>query len=166
VRVLKHLGADVTRQNHIGDWGTQFGMLIQYLDEHPQVSWKGRGAETMSALEGSRRRRGTAAGGQQSRPHDSALRPQRSAPGARPPLRRWEVHDAQGHSQPRRMRQNQQARVICRARVTRARMPPCAVLAWRSLILQSCLDPETPQRFRASAPRLQAGKPASRRRRR
>ncbi|PUB24362.1 arginyl-tRNA synthetase [Promicromonospora sp. AC04] len=52
VRVLSHLGADVTRQNHIGDWGTQFGMLIQYLDEHPQVSWKGRGAETMSALDG------------------------------------------------------------------------------------------------------------------
>jgi arginyl-tRNA synthetase len=51
VRVLAHLGADVTRQNHIGDWGTQFGMLIQYLDEHPQVSWKGKGAETMSALD-------------------------------------------------------------------------------------------------------------------
>ena len=35
VRVLGHLGATVIRQNHIGDWGTQFGMLIQYLDEHP-----------------------------------------------------------------------------------------------------------------------------------
>ncbi|MGA5824460.1 arginine--tRNA ligase, partial [Kitasatospora sp. NPDC094028] len=23
------------RRHHIGDWGTQFGMLIQYLDEHP-----------------------------------------------------------------------------------------------------------------------------------
>jgi arginyl-tRNA synthetase len=52
VRVLAHLGADVTRQNHIGDWGTQFGMLIQYLDEYPTMSWKGRGAETMSALDG------------------------------------------------------------------------------------------------------------------
>ncbi|GAB4083445.1 arginine--tRNA ligase [Myceligenerans cantabricum] len=51
VRVLGHLGADVTRQNHIGDWGTQFGMLIQYLDEHPEASWKGQGAETMSALD-------------------------------------------------------------------------------------------------------------------
>ncbi|RPF22583.1 arginine--tRNA ligase [Myceligenerans xiligouense] len=51
VRILGHLGADVTRQNHIGDWGTQFGMLIQYLDEHPEVSWKGQGAETMSALD-------------------------------------------------------------------------------------------------------------------
>ncbi|WP_423461896.1 arginine--tRNA ligase [Promicromonospora sp. MS192] len=51
VRVLGHLGARVTRQNHIGDWGTQFGMLIQYLEEHPEVSWKGQGAETMSALD-------------------------------------------------------------------------------------------------------------------
>ncbi|RPF20353.1 arginine--tRNA ligase [Myceligenerans xiligouense] len=51
VRVLGHLGADVTRQNHIGDWGTQFGMLIQYLDEHPEASWKGQGADTMSALD-------------------------------------------------------------------------------------------------------------------
>ncbi|WP_125775811.1 arginine--tRNA ligase [Antribacter gilvus] len=51
VRVLSHLGADVVRQNHIGDWGTQFGMLIQYLDEHPDASWKGQGAETMSALD-------------------------------------------------------------------------------------------------------------------
>ncbi|MET7424651.1 arginine--tRNA ligase [Dactylosporangium sp. NPDC005555] len=34
-RVLTHLGGDVVRQNHIGDWGTQYGMLIQYLAEHP-----------------------------------------------------------------------------------------------------------------------------------
>ena len=27
------LGDDVIRQNHIGDWGTQFGMLIAYLEE-------------------------------------------------------------------------------------------------------------------------------------
>jgi len=36
-RVLAHLGADVVRQNHLGDWGTQFGMLIQYRMEHPQT---------------------------------------------------------------------------------------------------------------------------------
>ena len=35
VRILTHLGATVVRQNHIGDWGTQYGMLIQYLTEHP-----------------------------------------------------------------------------------------------------------------------------------
>ncbi|GAB3860328.1 arginine--tRNA ligase [Dactylosporangium cerinum] len=34
-RVLGHLGGTVVRQNHIGDWGTQYGMLIQYLAEHP-----------------------------------------------------------------------------------------------------------------------------------
>lgn len=38
-RVLGYLGAEVIRQNHLGDWGTQFGMLIQYLDEHPEVTW-------------------------------------------------------------------------------------------------------------------------------
>lgn len=40
VRVLGFLGAEVVRQNHVGDWGTQFGMLIQYLFEHPEVSWR------------------------------------------------------------------------------------------------------------------------------
>ncbi|MFB9235969.1 arginine--tRNA ligase [Plantactinospora siamensis] len=33
VRVLEFLGGTVLRQNHIGDWGTQFGMLIQHLME-------------------------------------------------------------------------------------------------------------------------------------
>jgi len=31
VRVLEHLGHSVVRANHLGDWGTQFGMLIEYL---------------------------------------------------------------------------------------------------------------------------------------
>jgi len=31
--LLEFLGEDVIRQNHIGDWGTQFGMLIAYLEE-------------------------------------------------------------------------------------------------------------------------------------
>jgi arginyl-tRNA synthetase len=30
--LLTFLGDDVIRQNHIGDWGTQFGMLIAYLE--------------------------------------------------------------------------------------------------------------------------------------
>ncbi len=30
-RVLEFLGHKVIRQNHVGDWGTQFGMLIAYL---------------------------------------------------------------------------------------------------------------------------------------
>jgi len=60
-RVLGHLGATVIRQNHLGDWGTQFGMLIQYLDEHPEVPWRHSelssgdvelGASTVSTLDG------------------------------------------------------------------------------------------------------------------
>ncbi|MFF9361487.1 arginine--tRNA ligase [Streptomyces griseoluteus] len=35
VRLLEFTGENVVRRHHIGDWGTQFGMLIQYLDEHP-----------------------------------------------------------------------------------------------------------------------------------
>ncbi len=31
-RMLDFLGHKVIRQNHIGDWGTQFGMLVCYLD--------------------------------------------------------------------------------------------------------------------------------------
>ena len=31
VRVLDFLGHDVVRQNHVGDWGTPFGMLIEHL---------------------------------------------------------------------------------------------------------------------------------------
>ncbi|MGC4109071.1 MAG: arginine--tRNA ligase [Nocardioides sp.] len=30
-RTLEHLGHQVVRQNHIGDWGTPFGMLIEHL---------------------------------------------------------------------------------------------------------------------------------------
>ncbi|MER6386267.1 arginine--tRNA ligase [Streptomyces sp. NPDC001250] len=35
VQLLEFTGEQVVRRHHIGDWGTQFGMLIQYLDEHP-----------------------------------------------------------------------------------------------------------------------------------
>ncbi|MCX5170707.1 arginine--tRNA ligase [Streptomyces antibioticus] len=35
VQLLEFTGESVVRRHHIGDWGTQFGMLIQYLDEHP-----------------------------------------------------------------------------------------------------------------------------------
>ncbi|MEV7347203.1 arginine--tRNA ligase [Streptomyces sp. NPDC093544] len=35
VQILEFVGETVVRRHHIGDWGTQFGMLIQYLDEHP-----------------------------------------------------------------------------------------------------------------------------------
>ncbi|WP_231500382.1 arginine--tRNA ligase [Saccharothrix sp. NRRL B-16314] len=55
-RVTGFLGADVLRQNHLGDFGTQFGMLIQYLDEHPDAAWHqdelGDGTSAVSALDG------------------------------------------------------------------------------------------------------------------
>ncbi|MFD9816969.1 arginine--tRNA ligase [Streptomyces sp. NPDC059080] len=35
VQILEFTGEKVVRRHHIGDWGTQFGMLIQYLIEHP-----------------------------------------------------------------------------------------------------------------------------------
>ncbi len=31
VRVLEHLGDEVVRANHIGDWGTQFGKMVEHL---------------------------------------------------------------------------------------------------------------------------------------
>ncbi|MFF9566972.1 arginine--tRNA ligase [Streptomyces sp. NPDC014685] len=34
-QILEFSGESVVRRHHIGDWGTQFGMLIQYLIEHP-----------------------------------------------------------------------------------------------------------------------------------
>ena len=32
-RIFERLGHEVIRQNHVGDWGTQFGMLIAYMRE-------------------------------------------------------------------------------------------------------------------------------------
>ncbi|GAB2689546.1 arginine--tRNA ligase [Kitasatospora kifunensis] len=52
-RVLAFLGGEVIRQNHLGDWGTNFGMLIQYLDEHPEYDWRADSAAgQVSALDG------------------------------------------------------------------------------------------------------------------
>lgn len=49
VRVLEFLGSQVIRQNHLGDWGTQFGMLITYIDEHPDEPWRHADIEQMGA---------------------------------------------------------------------------------------------------------------------
>lgn len=35
-RVLEFLGHRVVRQNHLGDWGTQFGMLVAYFRRFPE----------------------------------------------------------------------------------------------------------------------------------
>ncbi|WP_432011091.1 arginine--tRNA ligase [Streptomyces cucumeris] len=54
VRILEFSGEKVVRRHHIGDWGTQFGMLIQYLIEHPhELDHKDQassGEEAMSNL--------------------------------------------------------------------------------------------------------------------
>jgi len=46
--IFEFLGYDVIRQNHIGDWGTQFGMLIAYLEE---IQNEGRSYEELKDLE-------------------------------------------------------------------------------------------------------------------
>ncbi|MFF7130569.1 arginine--tRNA ligase [Streptomyces sp. NPDC008240] len=55
VQLLEFTGENVVRRHHIGDWGTQFGMLIQYLDEHPHEldhkSAEVTGEEAMSNLD-------------------------------------------------------------------------------------------------------------------
>ncbi|MET9701349.1 arginine--tRNA ligase, partial [Streptomyces sp. NPDC006529] len=55
VEILEFTGESVVRRHHIGDWGTQFGMLIQYLIEHPHELDHGpreevSGEEAMSNL--------------------------------------------------------------------------------------------------------------------
>lgn len=35
-RALDYLGHHVIRQNHVGDWGTQFGMLIAHMIDQPE----------------------------------------------------------------------------------------------------------------------------------
>ncbi|MFK4144580.1 arginine--tRNA ligase [Streptomyces sp. NPDC004065] len=54
-QLLEFTGENVVRRHHIGDWGTQFGMLIQYLDEHPhELDHKAgevSGEEAMSNLD-------------------------------------------------------------------------------------------------------------------
>ncbi len=51
-RVLEFEGHRVVRQNHIGDWGTQFGMLIAYLKEKMPAALDGPGDVHVADLEG------------------------------------------------------------------------------------------------------------------
>ncbi len=51
-RTLEFLGCNVIRQNHVGDWGTQFGMLTAYLDELRQAGQAQQGRQmVLSDLE-------------------------------------------------------------------------------------------------------------------
>jgi len=37
--LYKHSGAEVTNDNHLGDWGTQFGMIIAAIEEDKNFDW-------------------------------------------------------------------------------------------------------------------------------
>ncbi|WP_133405642.1 arginine--tRNA ligase [Parashewanella tropica] len=50
VRTLEFLGHKVIRQNHVGDWGTQFGMLLAYMEEL-QAKDEGKASLELSDLE-------------------------------------------------------------------------------------------------------------------
>ncbi|WP_328969106.1 arginine--tRNA ligase [Streptomyces sp. NBC_00239] len=53
VEILEFTGEKVVRRHHIGDWGTQFGMLIQYLIEHPhELDHKADGTEGDAEVSG------------------------------------------------------------------------------------------------------------------
>jgi len=50
-RTLRFCGAEVLRLNHIGDWGTQFGMLIQYMAEKRPEGLNGTTDEDVADLQ-------------------------------------------------------------------------------------------------------------------
>lgn len=50
-RVLEALGHQVIRQNHVGDWGTQFGMLLAHLADGGGAEAKGAVAIKLADLE-------------------------------------------------------------------------------------------------------------------
>lgn len=49
-RLFEFLGYDVLRLNHIGDWGTQFGMLIAYLKQFQPTFFTGENRADLSQL--------------------------------------------------------------------------------------------------------------------
>lgn len=46
-RVLSFMGDQVIRQNHLGDWGTQFGMLLEHLLD---TGWQSQGDHSIGDL--------------------------------------------------------------------------------------------------------------------
>lgn len=51
-RLFEYLGYDVLRLNHIGDWGTQFGMLIAYMKQEVPDVFLGKTATDLEQLMG------------------------------------------------------------------------------------------------------------------
>ncbi|PCI93614.1 arginine--tRNA ligase [Candidatus Aerophobetes bacterium] len=49
-RLFEFLGHDVVRLNHVGDWGTQFGMLIAFLKMHQKDVLSGKKIPELSDL--------------------------------------------------------------------------------------------------------------------
>ncbi|MCC7145059.1 MAG: arginine--tRNA ligase [Phycisphaeraceae bacterium] len=49
-RVLMFLGHQVARQNHLGDWGTQFGMLLEHLLDQGWTAASSRPIEDLNSL--------------------------------------------------------------------------------------------------------------------
>ena len=77
-RVMLAVGHRVIAQNHIGDWGTQFGMLVE------QILEEGIDAAALLAAGG----RGALHPGQRALPVRRGVRRPRPAPGGRPAVRR------------------------------------------------------------------------------
>ncbi|MGI5127235.1 arginine--tRNA ligase [Pseudonocardia sp. CA-107938] len=80
-RLLGHAGATVVRQNHLGDWGTNFGMLVQYLAEHPAPA--GESISGLDALYRAARARFEADPGFADRSRAAVVALQAGEPGAR-----------------------------------------------------------------------------------
>jgi arginyl-tRNA synthetase len=50
-KILEFIGHDVARVNHVGDWGTQFGMLITYMKEaYPDLEKERPNIQDLTAL--------------------------------------------------------------------------------------------------------------------
>ncbi len=49
-RVFEFLGHDVLRLNHVGDWGTQFGMLITHMRDHHKDVLEGKKTTDLLSL--------------------------------------------------------------------------------------------------------------------
>ena len=90
-RTLEHLGHHVVRQNHIGDWGTPFGMLIEHLLDVGEDTAEARAARDrpQRLLPGGARRSSTATTAfADARP--ARARGRRCRPATRTPCALWQ----------------------------------------------------------------------------